>query len=113
MQGEYVEKISGGKLLKISVVFYRKTGHRPVDGAESPNKVADRDFVIESVTIRGDFFIHPEEWVEEVEADLKQCPAECVEQRVLSKAGEVVFFGVTPQDIINGIMRCIHGTETA
>ena len=49
MQGVHTEKVPGGKLVRIKVDF------NPDEG------------IIESVKMHGDFFMHPEEFVEDIE----------------------------------------------
>lgn len=83
-------KVPNGKMLKVSVEFEK-----------------DR---IEKVIIRGDFFIHPEESLDDLEMTLKgsgynrkdigNTVAKFFERRGL------IAFGITPKAVTDAIMNC-------
>ena len=82
-------KIAGGKLVRVQLV----------------TKVGE----IEEIRITGDFFLHPEELIEELEKTLVGQPlsetdlAEFI--RKFLKAREATLFGVSPEDFARCIMR--------
>lgn len=87
MQGVHTEKVPGGKLLRIKVDF------NPEDG------------IVEDVQMQGDFFIHPEEFVEDIEQllvnldqkDNEEAIAAALSRLVEEEEAELV--GVTPEYI--------------
>ena len=93
MQGVATEKVPGGKLLRIYVDYGEK---------------------INSVKITGDFFLHPEEAVEEIEKSLSGVKVNTEENLLTSIISNVVstnkieLIGITPEAIarvIKGAMR--------
>ncbi|UCG69189.1 MAG: hypothetical protein JSV09_15630 [Thermoplasmata archaeon] len=88
--GNYTYKVPNGKLLKITVEFQGKR--------------------IERVMIKGDFFIHPEESLDELEIKLRGV---AYERKVISDiVGEyfekegLIAFGITPKAVVDSIMKC-------
>ncbi|MBI4044214.1 MAG: hypothetical protein HY392_00730 [Candidatus Diapherotrites archaeon] len=88
MKGNSVHKIPGGKLVKVHLDF-------------------DRDTIV-SVKIFGDFFMHPEEGIEKVEASL--AGKKLVEKDLVQAISEahdthgLEFFGVTPEGLATAIL---------
>ena len=87
MQGIHTEKVPGGKLLRIKVEF------NPGEG------------LIEDVEMHGDFFIHPEEFVADIEQllvnldqkDSEQSITAALQRLVEDEGAELV--GITPESI--------------
>ena len=87
MQGIHTEKVPGGKLLRIKVEF------NPEDG------------IVEDVQMHGDFFIHPEEFVENIEQllvnldqkDSEESITTALQRLVEDEGAELV--GITPESI--------------
>lgn len=93
MKGIATEKVQGGKLLRIKV---------------------DYDEVINSVQITGDFFLHPEEAIEDIEKSLFGVKVDSEENVFLNIVSEVVqkkgieLIGITPEAIakvVKGAMK--------
>ena len=90
--GSSIKKISGGKLIRVDVVYSRK---------------------IEHVKITGDFFLHPEELITVIEESLagaeiplsKKLLVERVET-VLNNNGATVI-GFSPEDLISVLMDAV------
>ncbi|UCE75149.1 MAG: hypothetical protein JSV56_05445 [Methanomassiliicoccales archaeon] len=88
--GNCTYKVPNGKLLKVTV--------------ESEN---DK---IEKVLIRGDFFIHPEESLDDLELALSGM--EYFRKNVADTVGEffsrsdLIAFGITPRAVVDAVMMC-------
>ncbi len=87
-------KVAGGKLLRVKM--------------EIENM--DEDLVIQSISLTGDFFLHPEDVLPEVEKALVGLPLNADEdtymhpiQKVLDARG-AKFIGVAPLDIAQAIL---------
>ncbi len=81
MTGSYIGKPSGGKLLRLSLEWDQGLVH--------------------SVSVRGDFFAHPEDGFDAAEAALAGTPVEHVGEafaRELAARG-VTLFGLSPDDV--------------
>lgn len=82
MEGVATEKISGGKLVRIKVNY---------------------DAIIHGIKIYGDFFLHPEDAIEDIERSLVGLRTDVDEKRIESIIAEVVeakgiqMLGVTPE----------------
>lgn len=87
MQGVHTEKAPGGKLLRIKVDFNQEGG------------------IIEDVQMHGDFFIHPEDFIDDIEQllvnldqkDTEESIAAALNRLVEDEGAELV--GVTPEAI--------------
>lgn len=91
--GNCTYKVPNGKLLKVSVDH-------------------EEDRIIK-VQIRGDFFIHPEESIDELElalkdADYKKKAVNDIISKFFLQDG-LVAFGITPQALADAIMMCRGG----
>ncbi len=69
MYGEAVEKVPGGKLVRIKVKF---------------------DDFIEDVRITGDFFLHPEQCIDEIENSLRNTPVDFQDDVITDKINEIL-----------------------
>ncbi|HUW70267.1 MAG TPA: hypothetical protein VMX33_08525 [bacterium] len=81
MTGSYIGKPSGGKLLRLSLEWEQG--------------------IVRGISIRGDFFAHPEDGFDEAEAALAGAPVGHLEQtfaRELASRG-VTLFGLSPEDV--------------
>lgn len=93
MRGIAEEKIPGGKLLRVKVVF---------------------DSSLNSVQISGDFFIHPEEAVYNIEDGLCGIGADMDENIVahmisgIAKSGRIEMIGVSPADIARLLKKAVE-----
>ena len=93
MIGKAVQKVAGGKLLKISIEF---------------------DDVIDDVKIMGDFFLHPEEAINDIEKNLFGLKTETDEKVIASIIKDVIeeknfqLIGVTPDAIAQTIKKAIE-----
>lgn len=79
--GEAVKKVPGGKLVRVKIDFEGE--------------------LLKSVQITGDFFLHPEEALETLEAALREIRFDEVEKKaeeVLS-SHNLMLVGVTPADL--------------
>ncbi len=87
MQGVHTEKVPGGKLVRVKVDL------NPEEG------------LIEGVQMHGDFFIHPEEFVEDIEQLLVNLNQEDSEESITAALARLVeeqgaeLVGVTPEMI--------------
>lgn len=93
--GNYTYKVPNGKLLKVTVEFEEKR--------------------IEKVVIKGDFFIHPEESLDELELVLRGVEYERkvisdIVDKYFEKEG-LVAFGITPKAVVDTIMKCREAGE--
>ncbi|MCD6461422.1 MAG: hypothetical protein J7L61_01610 [Thermoplasmata archaeon] len=92
MEYRAMAKVEGGKLLKISF--------------------AVEDNMLARVRLHGDFFIHPEEAVEDMEGALDGCPAE--KRAVAARLAEVVrdrgveMIGISTEDIASLILSTLE-----
>ncbi|MBI2141574.1 hypothetical protein HYU16_04070 [Candidatus Woesearchaeota archaeon] len=101
MQGVHTEKVPGGKLVRIKVDF------NPEDG------------LIEDVQMQGDFFIHPEEFVESIEQllvnldqkDSEESIAAALSRLVEEEGAELV--GVTPEYIAKTFKTALSSASSA
>ena len=88
LMGRASYKVKGGKLIKVQLI--------------------EREGVIEDVRIMGDFFLHPEEVIEEVESSLIGQPldegvlAELIES--LLRERDATLLGATPKDLAKCIV---------
>jgi len=88
--GKCTLKVPNGKMLKVSVEFE-----------------GDR---IEKVVIKGDFFIHPEESLDNLEMALtsiqyKRKDVGDAVARFFAKKG-LIAFGITPKAVTDAVMQC-------
>ena len=87
MQGVHTEKVPGGKLVRVKVDF------NPEEG------------LIEGVQMHGDFFIHPEEFVDDIEQLLVNLDQKDSEESIKAALARLVeeegaeLVGVTPEMI--------------
>jgi len=87
---EIVKKIPNGKLIRLKI---------------------DADENINGIKITGDFFLSPEESIEEIEKSLidmpKNSPAEQYAQKIHAALAQqnATFIGVTPEDIAEAIVE--------
>lgn len=85
MQGVHTEKVPGGKLVRVKV------------------DLNPEECLIEDVQVQGDFFIHPEEFVEEIEQLLVNLDQKDSEESVTTALARLVeeegaeLLGVTPE----------------
>lgn len=81
MKGSFVGKAKGGKLLRLSI-----------EAAGG---------VVTALSVRGDFFAHPEERFDELEAGLVGCPVEELGARFGSGAAALglTIYGLLPEDL--------------
>ena len=91
MQSKSIYKIPNGKLLKIFLDYDNN--------------------LINQIKITGDFFAHPEEAIEVMENELKNCALE--KEKLLLKINEVIgnnkieFFGLNPEGLAEGILMAV------
>lgn len=89
MEGKSITKVPGGKLLKIFLEYNGK---------------------INKIKITGDFFLHPEESLEQLEKELiglkldKDLLLDKI--NIFFKDNDVKLFGVESSDIVSCIMNC-------
>ena len=101
MQGVDTEKVPGGKLLRVKVEFNPEGS------------------VIEDVEMNGDFFIHPEEFVEDIEQilvnldqkDSEQSIAAALQRLIEDEGAELV--GITPESIARTFRTALTNAMTA
>ena len=81
MNGSYIGKPTGGKLLRMNLEWEHG--------------------LIRGISIRGDFFAHPEDGFDESEAALIGTPVEHVGQTFAKEitARGVTLFGLSPEDV--------------
>jgi lipoate-protein ligase A len=91
--GNCTYKVPNGKLIKVTVEH-------------------DEGRIIK-VQIRGDFFIHPEESIDDLELALKgiefnrKSATEIVSDFFVG--GDIIAFGITPQALVDAMMKCKEG----
>lgn len=92
--GRCVYKVPNGKLIKIMCEYENEK--------------------IIKVQITGDFFIHPEESIDDLELALKdkEYSRKTVSDIVSEffSSDELVAFGITPKAVVDAIMMCKEGT---
>ncbi|MFT4343340.1 MAG: lipoate protein ligase C-terminal domain-containing protein [Candidatus Woesearchaeota archaeon] len=83
-------KVPGGKLLRISTTI--------------------KNDIIESITLYGDFFLHPEEAVVDIEKVLLNKKIDDIANtlEVLFKEKSIRAIGFSPRDVEDAIMQSIH-----
>ncbi len=93
MTGEYVGKPAGGKLLRMSLRW---------EGG-----------LVQALSIRGDFFAHPEEGFDAAEAVLVGTPVlelgKAFEREMATRG--VKLYGLTPQDIGDAVASILSKAE--
>ena len=89
MEKTAVRKFSGGKLLKV--------------------KIQSEGGVIQEVRITGDFFVHPEDAVEEMESALRGARVTAVRGKLKERVerGEITTIGFKLDDLISMIEGCV------
>ncbi len=93
--GKCTLKVPNGKLLKVTVEFEKER--------------------IIKVHVKGDFFIHPEESLDDLETVLRgmeynrKSVSDAVE-RFFGRRG-VVAFGITPKAVTDALMKCREDAE--
>ena len=98
MFGEATEKVPGGKLVRIKVNFMN---------------------LIKDVQITGDFFLHPEECVHEIENSLKNTTIDFQQDEVVNKVNEILkkhnaeLIGVHPETIAKTLKTAIENGKVA
>ncbi len=98
MKGVASRKVPGGKLVKISVEY---------------------GYVLENVKITGDFFLHPEEGINDIEKAILSCHQSDSEQVFKNKIQEVVeakkieMIGVSAEDFAKVVKEAIRGVENS
>lgn len=96
MHGVAEEKVPGGKLLRIKV---------------------DCNDAVEKVQIAGDFFLHPEESIEELEKSLFGISVDMDETSItslineVSNANNMQMIGISPQDIARVLKKAIENAK--
>lgn len=99
-QGVHTEKVPGGKLVRVKVDFNQEDG------------------IIEDVQMQGDFFIHPEEFVEDIEQllvnldqkDSEESIAAALSRLIEDEGAEVV--GVTPEYIAKAFRTALANASS-
>ena len=88
MKAKYTLKVPNGKLLK---VFLEYEGEK-----------------INKIKITGDFFIHPEETIDELEKELAGIEFQSIEKRIdnFFKTKKPMMFGVTKDSLKEAIKMC-------
>ena len=92
MEGVAAEKIPGGKLVRVKVTY---------------------DDVINDIKITGDFFLHPEDAIDDIEKSLfgiKASSDESVISKIISEvvnSGNVELVGITPESLAKVIRSAI------
>lgn len=93
--GECTFKVPNGKLLKVTLV---------IDGER-----------IDKVQIRGDFFMHPEESLDELETALKgrEYNIKDISDTVgkFFEMEDLIAFGITPKAVVDAIIKCKEVAE--
>ena len=93
MEGKSVKKVEGGKLVKVTIRFTDSN---------------------EKVRITGDFFLHPEDALEEIEQSIVGVPADAEipelvkKMEVAVKAHKVQMVGVSPTSFAEAIKEAIQ-----
>ncbi|UCE37141.1 MAG: hypothetical protein JSW00_16935 [Thermoplasmata archaeon] len=88
--GKCIYKVPNGKLLKVTVEFEEDT--------------------ISRVQIKGDFFIHPEESLDDLEVALKG--KDYTRKTIGDIVGDffarsgLIAFGITPKAVVDAILKC-------
>ncbi|MBU0762572.1 MAG: hypothetical protein KKD39_06060 [Candidatus Altiarchaeota archaeon] len=85
MKKEVTTKKAGGKLLRVKVDYTGDT--------------------INNVVLGGDFFMHPEEKIEELENSLKNTKVADVKKRVYEVVDGVVLYGVDADTIVESVLE--------
>jgi len=87
------KKVTGGKLIRVKI---------------------DAEEAINAINITGDFFLHPEESIAEIEKALKGMPTDLSAPEFSDKIQESLntnnasFIGASPQDIAETIIEALH-----
>jgi len=93
MKSESRYKIPGGKLLRVFLEYSEDTK------------------TIQDIRITGDFFVYPEEAIEELESILLYTPIieEDLKEKIsrFIETNDVTLVGLTSEDLVKGIMMCV------
>ena len=98
MYGEATEKVSGGKLVRVKVNF---------------------DNIIRDVQITGDFFLHPEDCIHEIENVLKNGSIDFQEDIVVEKINDALkknnaeLIGIYPETLSKTLKMAIENGKMA
>ena len=99
MKGQASKKLEGGKLVKAKV---------------------EAGYIIENIKITGDFFLHPEESIEDIETAIMNCHMSDSEKMICDKIKNVVnekniqLVGVTPEAIASVVKEAFRsGMESS
>ncbi len=101
MQGVHTEKVPGGKLLRIKVEFDQETG------------------IIDDVELQGDFFIYPEEFVDDVEQLLVNLDQKDSEESITVALNRLVedegaeLVGITTEAVSKAFKAALSNAITA
>jgi|SRR5947209_13694381 len=81
---------------------------------EYTERTTTQDSIINSITITGDFFIYPEESLNELEASLigMRLEKNTVRQRVQQWLSGSQVFGFDSESLTKAIMGCLNNAET-
>jgi len=96
-EGNSERKVKDGKLLRVKVQFNSR---------------------IVNVKLTGDFFVHPEEKLEELEKQFERLSIKETEEHLtrladhFCKKYEIELVGITPQDIGKGIREALDNVES-
>ena len=94
MKAKSVYKVPNGKLLKIFLDYNEK------------------DNLIKSVSITGDFFAYPEEAIELMEYKLKDTVLDrnCLLEKIqlIIKEHNIEFIGLNAEGLVDGILMCLQ-----
>ncbi len=95
MQGVHTEKVPGGKLLRVKVEY-------------NPENM-----LIEDVQVHGDFFIYPEEFIDDIEQLLVNLDQKDSEQSITAALQRLIedesadLIGITPESIARAFKTAI------
>jgi hypothetical protein len=98
MKGEHTEKVPGGKLVRVKI---------ELDANKQPVQVQ----------VGGDFFMHPEEFVDAVEMFLLNVDADDSEQAIVSGLNQLItdkkaeLVGITAESIVHAYKTAVSNAR--
>ena len=94
MKGRASKKVEGGKLVRVSV---------------------EGGYIIENVRITGDFFLHPEEAIDDLETAIVNCHMSdsegmiCEQLKKTIKQKNIELVGITPESLASVVKEAFRG----
>ncbi len=105
--GRYIYKVPEGKLIKVWVEVLRES--EMSDRLDMSGITGASGHTLVDIRLTGDFFIHPEEWIADLEDELRGAALDVVPDIIRRKVEEdnVLLVGINQDDIIHAIEQAM------